>query len=127
MQSPNAGAITTLFLLGVASQVLAAFVYKSAMWYLYVKESNKVKTDRAVYKIAEWLSVDPRYLGSICVMRVPCSPLQVCVAGYSGRQSGRSIENRPKTNTLSNCVGVAVSLREIAIPRRADWSGQTLS
>lgn len=56
MQSPNAGMITTLFLLGVAAQVLAAFVYKSAMWFLYVRESNKSTTDRVPFKIAEWIS-----------------------------------------------------------------------
>lgn len=56
MHSPYAGAITTLFLLGVGLQVAAAFVYKSTMWFLYVRESNEDKTARFTYRVAEWIS-----------------------------------------------------------------------
>ncbi len=48
--------IAYLFLSGVAIQIAAALLYKTAMWYLYVGELAPGTRKRRVYKIADWLS-----------------------------------------------------------------------
>jgi hypothetical protein len=49
--------IALLFLSGVALQVIVAFLYKGAMWYLYMGEEVSERiTDSRCYKISSWLS-----------------------------------------------------------------------
>jgi hypothetical protein len=44
------------FLFGVAVQVLAAILYKTAMWYLYMGELDPEEKNRWLYKASQWLS-----------------------------------------------------------------------
>ena len=48
--------IIILFLLGVASQVLAAVLYKTAMWYLYLGEGSERLKKSWRYQASNWLS-----------------------------------------------------------------------
>ena len=48
--------VAYLFLAGVAIQILAALLYKTAMWYLYMSELAFDTKHRRMYTIAEWLS-----------------------------------------------------------------------
>lgn len=48
--------VAYLFLSGVAIQIIAALLYKTAMWYLYVGELAPGTRRRRMYKIADWLS-----------------------------------------------------------------------
>jgi hypothetical protein len=48
--------VAYLFLAGVAVQILAALLYKTAMWYLYVSELAPDTKRRRMYTFAEWLS-----------------------------------------------------------------------
>jgi hypothetical protein len=54
--APTSRAIVVLFLSGVAVQVLAAWLYKSAMWYLYRGVHSEELQTRRTYKAADWLS-----------------------------------------------------------------------
>lgn len=45
-----------LFGIGVVSQLVAAMLYKTAMWWLYVGEVDTDFRERARYKSADWLS-----------------------------------------------------------------------
>lgn len=49
--------IILLFLTGVAIQIAAAFLYKSAMWYLYCGEVTPEICSGRRYKIADWISM----------------------------------------------------------------------
>lgn len=48
--------VTCIFLAGVAIQVVTAFLYKSAMCYLYLTESDEAKKTGCLYKCFSWVS-----------------------------------------------------------------------
>jgi hypothetical protein len=48
--------IAVLFLLGVTFQVIEAFIYKTAMWHLYVGESDEDHMKTWWYKMADKVS-----------------------------------------------------------------------
>lgn len=49
--------IALLFLVGVALQVIAAFLYKGAMWYLYMgEEVSEGIQETTCHRISSWLS-----------------------------------------------------------------------
>jgi len=48
--------IAVLFLLGVTFQVIEAFIYKTAMWHLYVGESDEDHMKTWWYKMADTVS-----------------------------------------------------------------------
>jgi len=48
--------IAVLFLLGVTFQVIEAFIYKTAMWHLYVSESDEDHMKTWWYKMADIVS-----------------------------------------------------------------------
>jgi hypothetical protein len=45
-----------LFLSGIGIQILAAIIYKSAMWYLYMGELKILSEKAWRHKVSEWLS-----------------------------------------------------------------------
>ena len=49
--------ITVLFLAGVVIQILAALIYKTAMWYLYMRELGYLAKTTKRVKVSEWLSI----------------------------------------------------------------------
>lgn len=49
--------IILLFLAGVAIQTVAAFTYKTAMWYLYCGELTPKICSGKRYKLADWVSM----------------------------------------------------------------------
>ena len=55
-RSGLARSIAYTFLPGVALQILVALLYKSAMWYLYLGESDDSRKSWRLYKASEWLS-----------------------------------------------------------------------
>jgi hypothetical protein len=48
--------IAYLFLGGVAVQILAAIIYKTAMWYLYVSELDRHQAKGWRYRVSDWVS-----------------------------------------------------------------------
>lgn len=48
--------IAYLFLAGVALQIVAAMIYKTAMWYLYVSELENHRASDWRVKVADWIS-----------------------------------------------------------------------
>jgi hypothetical protein len=48
--------VTVLFLVGVAIQLVAALLYKSAMWYLYIEELGHLDVSTRRYRWSAWLS-----------------------------------------------------------------------
>ncbi len=48
--------LASLFLSGVAVQILVAIMYKGAMWYLYMGELDASVKAKKRYKVADWLS-----------------------------------------------------------------------
>jgi hypothetical protein len=56
VKSGSAEFVAYAFLFGVAVQVLAAILYKTAMWYLYMGELDPAEQNRWLHKASEWLS-----------------------------------------------------------------------
>ncbi len=54
--SGNGKFLSILFLGGVATQILAALIYKTSMWYLYMGELGHISKESKTYKIAEVFS-----------------------------------------------------------------------
>lgn len=55
----SSGTLTTVafyFIVGVGLQVVAALIFKSAMWYLYLGEEKPVLKATRRYRIAFWAS-----------------------------------------------------------------------
>ncbi len=48
--------VIVLFLIGVLIQVIAAFIYKSAMWYLYIGEHDKKFKNTKRYRYSDTIS-----------------------------------------------------------------------
>jgi hypothetical protein len=48
--------IAYLFLGGVAVQILAAIIYKTAMWYLYVSELDHHQASNWRYQLSDWVA-----------------------------------------------------------------------
>jgi len=54
--SPEARTIAWCFLAGVGLQILAAFTYKIAMWYLYMGELSPAFCKSRRHRAADWIS-----------------------------------------------------------------------
>jgi hypothetical protein len=55
-QTGFAHEVTLMFMAGVAVQIFAALVYKTAMWYAYVGELEPAFQDTLRFRVASWLS-----------------------------------------------------------------------
>lgn len=55
-QSPDKRLIITLFMIGVTSQVLLAFINKWCAWHIYAGENDHGHRDRRTYKIWAWIN-----------------------------------------------------------------------
>ena len=55
-QSPEKRLIIALFMIGVTSQVLLAFINKWCAWHLYAGEYDRGYRDRRAYKIWAWVA-----------------------------------------------------------------------
>ena len=56
MGSNSARYVIVLFLFGVVSQLCAAVLYKTAMWYLYIGERSEKIRRRRMYRASNWIS-----------------------------------------------------------------------
>jgi hypothetical protein len=56
MESPSARSVIILCLLGGASQLVAAMLYKTAMWYRHVGERSEKVRQLWVYRASDWIA-----------------------------------------------------------------------
>jgi hypothetical protein len=54
--SPNKRLILALFLIGVSSQVLLAFLNKWCAWHIYAGENDRKYRDKLIYRVWAWIN-----------------------------------------------------------------------